>query len=421
MAFGGVNVSLPGFGNGGMVDRMAKRGEQVSLDRLLADIAERACAEARGAVGPQVLAGYLPALLAATAEGRRLARSDLRRCRELGGQAARDGVALLAIVDAYLSATRISWAQLRALVPAFRGRRLPDNALSVAGQTVLRAADDALAAVAEGYESAGRSLIRAEEALRREFVDDLLGGDAEVRGLVSRAERFGLRLTAPHQVAVVRAARAFRDTGIAVSSVEERLRARTPGREALVAAKDGHLVCVVAAAAGSSGLAEQGWLGELAARAVRELAAGDRWRAVIGRVQAGPSGIATSYREAREALDLAERIDWPEPLISVQQLAVYRVLLRDLDAMTELVQTVLGPLAAARGGAAPLLNTLTTFFSSGAVATTTARRLHLSVRAVTYRLARIRSLTGYDPTDPADWLTLHVAGTGARLLGWPSD
>ncbi len=228
-----ANEMLPRFGKDGMVGRVATRGERGRAERLLAELVERACAQSRGAMPPQLLAGYLPALLKAAANGRRVSAADLRRCRELGGQAVRDGVALPAIVDAYLSATRFAWADLATLLPAFGARSVPDRALSAAGQTVLRAADDALAAVAEGYVAAGRSLIRAEEARRREFVDDLLGGGAEIRGLVSRAERFGLRLTAPHLVAVVRAGRAFRDTGVAVGSVEQHLRARWPGHEAL--------------------------------------------------------------------------------------------------------------------------------------------------------------------------------------------
>jgi DNA-binding PucR family transcriptional regulator len=72
-----------------------------------------------------------------------------------------------------------------------------------------------------------------------------------------------------------------------------------------------------------------------------------------------------------------------------------------------------------RGGAEPLLDTLDAYFATGCVATETARRLHLSVRAVTYRLDRIRVLTGHDPVDPAHRFTLHAAVLGARLLGWP--
>jgi DNA-binding PucR family transcriptional regulator len=76
------------------------------------------------------------------------------------------------------------------------------------------------------------------------------------------------------------------------------------------------------------------------------------------------------------------------------------VLLRDQPAIADLVQFVRGQLVQARGGAEPLLATLDAYFSSGVVATETARLLHLSVRAVTYRLDRVRTLTGYDPTAP---------------------
>jgi DNA-binding PucR family transcriptional regulator len=95
------------------------------------------------------------------------------------------------------------------------------------------------------------------------------------------------------------------------------------------------------------------------------------------------------------------------------------VLLRDQPAITDLVHSVLGQLVRSRGGAAPLLATLDAYFATGGVTTETARRLHLSVRAVTYRLDRIKTLTGYDPTDPAQRFTINTAVLGAKLLGWP--
>ncbi len=57
---------------------------------------------------------------------------------------------------------------------------------------------------------------------------------------------------------------------------------------------------------------------------------------------------------------------------------------------------------------------------AGEVATDSARRLHLSVRTVTYRLTKVKDLTGYDPTDPAQRFVLHAAVLGARLIGWPA-
>jgi DNA-binding PucR family transcriptional regulator len=141
---------------------------------------------------------------------------------------------------------------------------------------------------------------------------------------------------------------------------------------------------------------------------------------VVGRPYPGPSGVVRSYEEAAEALDIAERLGLPGPVASAEDLLVYQVLLRDRTAITDLVRTVLSPLGAARGGAAPLLATLAAYFAHGGVAAAAARDLHLSVRAVTYRLARIRDLTGRDPGLPADALTLQVAVIGARLLDWPA-
>jgi DNA-binding PucR family transcriptional regulator len=80
---------------------------------------------------------------------------------------------------------------------------------------------------------------------------------------------------------------------------------------------------------------------------------------------------------------MAVRLGLESSLIQAEQLLIYRVLLRDQPAIADLVQSVLGRLVHARGGAEPLLATLDAYFASGSVTTETARRLHLSVRAVT--------------------------------------
>ena len=98
---------------------------------------------------------------------------------------------------------------------------------------------------------------------------------------------------------------------------------------------------------------------------------------------------------------MAVRLGLDSPLVAAEQLLIYRVLLRDQPAIADLVQSVLGRLVEARGGAEPLLATLDAYFATGGVATETARRLHLSVRAVTYRLDRMRAVTGYDHTHPS--------------------
>jgi DNA-binding PucR family transcriptional regulator len=81
---------------------------------------------------------------------------------------------------------------------------------------------------------------------------------------------------------------------------------------------------------------------------------------------------------------------------------------------------VLAPLDQARGGAEVLLETLREYFEAGEVATEAARRLHVSVRTVTYRLARVAQLTGYSVSRPDQRFALHAAVLGARLLDWPT-
>jgi DNA-binding PucR family transcriptional regulator len=144
-----------------------------------------------------------------------------------------------------------------------------------------------------------------------------------------------------------------------------------------------------------------------------------QWRVAAGRPFPGAYGVARSYEEAREALALADRLDIDADVIEGRDLLVYRVVGRDQAAIADLVREVLGPLEQARGGPAVLLETLRAYFAVGDVATEAARRLHVSVRTVTYRLARVAELTGYSLSRPDQRFALQAAVLGARLLDWP--
>ena len=60
--------------------------------------------------------------------------------------------------------------------------------------------------------------VRWEETLRRDFVDDLLRGDADVGKLVERAEPFGLDMARPHQVALAAPTGRLNETEAAIGS-----------------------------------------------------------------------------------------------------------------------------------------------------------------------------------------------------------
>ncbi|GAA2258864.1 hypothetical protein GCM10010145_33950 [Streptomyces ruber] len=339
------------------------------------------------------LKGYDRILAEVAATGRRLTRDEISSRRALGEQAAEAGHELRALVSTHLTAARTAW---------------PGTAGSAAA--ALAAVQQVIDAFAEGFERAQRLAVRQEEAARREFIDDLLYGRSDLGRLAERAERFGLRLSHAHAVAVAEGPTAYDEGAPVLRQVERSLIARFGDRSILLTTKDGRLLCIAPSHHDEV----------LTYFAKQAHAATDGGRIAIGRPQPGPGGVVQSYEEALNALDLAERLDFDDPVLRAADLLVYPVLTRDRQAMADLVRGTLGPLTTARGGAQPLLDTLTAYFDSGCVAAEAARRLSLSVRALTYRLERIHQLTGAHPSDPAHRYMLQTAVIGARLLDWPA-
>ena len=377
-------------------------------------MAQSACRDV-GGVPVELLGDYLPLLADAATSGRRPHPAELDAVGLLGRRAAELGVSAGSAVQLYLSAARRLWQQLPMVI-----RSRDSEAVRVAAAAVLHVVDEAVASLAEGYNDARRQMVRWEETLRREFIEDLLRGDADVGRLVERAEPFGLDMARPHQVALAAPTGRLDDAEPAVSPLEHAVVHWAGDRDVLVATKDGFIVVITPADTDVPGpRTGPKTLGDLMLAELSRSSRGRPWRVTAGRPYPGSYGIARSYEEAREGLAMAIRLHLDTPLIQAEQLLVYRVLLRDQPAIVDLVHSVLGQLVHSRGGAEPLLATLDAYFATGGVTTETARRLHLSVRAVTYRLDRIKTLTGYDATDPAQRFTINTAVLGAKLLGWP--
>lgn len=372
-----------------------------------------------GGVSSDLLGDYLPMLAEAATSGRLPSRAQIDAVRRQGRRACEQGVPVGRAVDLYLSAARRVWSELPAVI-----RSRDSSAVRAAATAVLQVVDDAVASFAEGHAEAGREMIRREETLRRELVEDLLRGDAHLRELVGRAEPFGLDLTRAHQVALAQPGGPLSSIEAATTSLERVVLDRFGDRDVLVATKDGQVVVIALADATrapplSDGLRTSGDLGKIVHDELNRLRHGAPWLVAVGRAHPGAYGIARSYEEAREGLTMARRMRLDKQIVTTSDVLTYRVLARDQPALIDLVDSVLSPLRRARGGPAPLIETLARYFECGCVATTAASRLHLSVRAVTYRLGRVTSLTGFDALDPADRLTLQVAVLGAQLLSWP--
>lgn len=322
--------------------------------------------------------------------GRRLRRGELDALREYGDRAAEQGRGLAELVDERLAVT---------------GRVWEGQPVDAASMTALRAA---MAALADGHGRAYRERLRREEAGRREFVADLLSSRSDLGRLAEHAERFGLNLACAHVVAIAEGDGYDLEDPL-VRALERRLLGRFGEQEILLAVKHGRLVCIVPSGPGEAA----------AVKAFAELTQGRR--VVVGRPHSGPGGVVHSYEEARSALDHAAQLELREPLLYAADLLVLPVLLRDREALEDLVRGVLGPLRTARGGARPLLETLIAYADSRYVAAEAARRLGVSVRALAYRIAHVVRLTGLDPDDALQRYTLETAVFGARLLGWPGQ
>jgi hypothetical protein len=376
-------------------------------DSRLARVAEHASEDA-GGVPADLLDGYLELLAEVSSTGRRPDVAERETRREVGVRAAEHGIPLRDVIDLYLSATWLAWPLLPGVMRATGAADLRTT-----GEAIFRAADASVIALTDGYEGAQRLAIRQEEARRREFIDELLSGGLPGR-LMESAERFGLRLAGPHAVAAARAGSPFLEGDLAVQQVMTAMVSRFGGHQVLVTTKDGLLVCV---AAGEDDRVLQEFARQVGAMPLRA----GKARIGIGRPNGGPGGVVRSFEQARSALQFASRLGLTGEVFKAADLLVFQVLARDGEALTELVNSVLGPLRRARGGPRPLVDTLVAYFDSNSVAASAARALHIGVRTISYRLNRVSELSGYSVGDPAQRFTLQVAVRGAQLLGWPEE
>ncbi|SEQ87010.1 hypothetical protein SAMN05216188_10620 [Lentzea xinjiangensis] len=322
---------------------------------------------------PAGVSAFVQALRDISRVNRTLSAKERRDLHDAGADAAERGVPLRELIKWHLAEAGRTWATL----PGVHASANPD-ALKHIGAALFLAAEDAVGELTKGYEESQRWTMRREELLRHEFIDDLLTG-RDLGQLAERAERYGLQLAGTNVVAAASAAQSFLGSGTATSTVQAAMSLRFSSRHVLVAAREGLLVCVVPhdLVGAPEEFARQ--VGEVVGR-------NTAWRVGLGQPQSGPGGAVRSFEQARNALDLAERLDLADRLVKAADLLVYQVLLRDSAALGELVTAVLEPLHGARGGAERLVDTLDAYFASGRVATATGKVLGIGVRTVTYRL-----------------------------------
>ena len=353
-------------------------------------------------------------LLATPEQERPVADKASRRLRKRGAEAAVEGLPTERLIDRYMSALPAIWDVARDLQPE-------PAALNDVGAWLLRGADLAAMAIAEGYTEADRTIVARDSVARRAFLEELLSNvvldDESASRLRRLASRYGLDPAGSYRIVAITPHHAAVDDE--AHDLADRLAARVGGLTSAerVGSRTGgiRLPQVIAWRRRILVVARADWPGIPQLRqALDAMAAG--WIAVAGRPAHGIEGLPLSVAHVVETLRAAGRMSRTGWIDDPDDLAVERLLLLDETLLRAVVDRELGALRAVPRMGEELVATLRVYFETGENMRETARRMHLASRTVAYRLERIEEVLGR-PIDGDLRPRLSVALLADQALG----
>ncbi|MFD6890340.1 PucR family transcriptional regulator [Streptomyces sp. NPDC059957] len=318
------------------------------------------------------------------AEGRAPTEAELAAPVAWGAERARDGVPLEAVLRVYPLGARRAW-ELAAAGPD----PVADPYALVTG--LLAFLGEVMPKVAEAYLREQADLDWEQREHGRNLAGVLLAGRPARRA----AERYGRTLAERYEVVVLRLPEA---PGGATHRILRALRSELDGNPEVLATFKGEGGVLLVPLAPDGTDAPDGATRRLLARLD---AAAELRCTVAAAVAEDHASIPRAQAEASEVLSLAEDLGRPPGLYRLADLAVEYQLVQPGPARDALAR-VLAPL----DDQPHLLTTLREFIAAGYRRAEAAEALTVHRNTLTYRLGRIRLLTGHDATDP----------TGARHL-----
>lgn len=297
-------------------------------------------------------------------DGVGLPAPDRARLVAAGRRRQQSGISLDAAMHAFRIASRVGWTGIADAAAAID----PTTVGDLAGRW-LEYSDRASTAFAEGHTSASSEELRRLDHRRRALVSDLLAApDAGAARSVALAH--GLRLAARYVPLLL----------VEGDGTEQRIEALVPVG-AIVGPRGGNLVALVPA--------------PLPATSAEAIAAGGL---VARGVDAAPGGeLAASVQAAERMLDVAARLGRTS-LVGVSDLVLHRAVGEHDDLRDHLQTQVLDALVAADPDGIFRM-TLRAYLEVGAIRAV-ADDLFVHANTVTYRLRRVREITGLDPRIP---------------------
>ena len=262
-----------------------------------------------------------------------------------------------------------------------------------------------------------KAVSEAEKRAHGDFIDAALTGTLPSEELAWWAQRIGYDTEPPHAALVWRWGHADADKDAPSLRRLETLVHQSVAQQGARALARSHgevlVFCAVSGAARPEAAVAL-------AHAIREAAADEypehELYGGIGRPVTDVLSWKDSYREALQALSMAERLDEHAPLY-FGDLLVYRLLFQ-LEGNPELeafCRETLGPLLSYEGGG-DLIETLEAFFDRLGNLSQTAEKLFIHRNSLLYRMERISQLTGLDLSNPDTRLAVHLALKVCKML-----
>ncbi|HEV7679582.1 MAG TPA: helix-turn-helix domain-containing protein [Candidatus Dormibacteraeota bacterium] len=256
----------------------------------------------------------------------------------------------------------------------------------------------------------GRSLADLQVRLRRELVDDLLGGTDDASA-IARAEAQGHDLRRPHTVVAVQWSEVAADP---LCHAVERAAAQLE-MGGLVARTNGAVLLV---AQHPDWWHHSAHWDDLHRSLQGELGPGP------GSIGVGsattPAGLRRSQEQALHALSIRAGSTSPHGVTTYEDLGIYRILgsAENRSETDAFVREWLGALIDYDNAhRAKLVRTLAEYCESGGNYDVTAAGLRIHRSTLRYRLQRIRDVGGRDINDVDSRFNLHVATKAWRMLG----
>ncbi|MGW1893238.1 PucR family transcriptional regulator [Streptomyces sp. NPDC002004] len=325
-----------------------------------------------------------------------LAPADLRRFRGIAAARAADGRPVQAVLRAYRVAATVIADEVAACMP----RPTTDDAFALT-RMLLAALDTLSEEMAATYAAASQDLAEDHDRALRLLLDDLIAGrHASVGALTDRAARLGVHLPDPYCLLVAE------PVGPGTPDMAPDTAARLL---ASLVADGGHTTALATVRGSRAVLLLPAAEAAGAPAALHER----RWRG-CAMTREPLDRVAVAHRLAADALDTAPaHAHQPDRVLTDADAQVLALLAgHPAAAPDQIGRLVLGPLADPANR--HLLHALTAYLDTGS-ANAAARDLHLHAQSLRYRLRRIRDLTGRDPRDPWQRLTLDIARTVAPV------